>query len=254
MISASYIPGKSIIHQSDPRIKLILLLLTVSLFFLPVSILAMSIYYFLIAALTIYSLGLNRLIQAMKMILPILIFVVILTPPFYRGGDSVFIIKNTVILSSEGISQTLKLILRFSGITVSFYLFFACTSINYFILTLEWFNLPYNAALIITIALRFIPSMIMSYTNIKDAHKLRDTNTVKSKLYARIKNIFPTLVSVLILAIKSIPSLSMALELRGIGLDTERSRYSVIISKNMVLQFILSGVIVSVVLIIAVFM
>lgn len=245
MITSTYISGNSILHKADPRIKTIILLTIVILLFFPLSITAMTIIISLLLLTGINSLGFFKLMQPLKMILPIIIFVIILTPPFFRGGEAVMVIKNTVILTIAGIEQTLRLIFRFSGITLCFYIFFSTTSINYFILTLHWFRLPFKAALVITIALRYIPYMVIIYNNIRDAHKLRGNNYKNRKIWKKLGSIFPTLVSVLIQSIKSIPSLSMALELRGIGLSTERSQYHIIKSSKIVLQITIAVVIVA---------
>ncbi|MCK5672329.1 MAG: energy-coupling factor transporter transmembrane protein EcfT, partial [Spirochaetales bacterium] len=234
----------SIIHKADPRIKTVLLLTIVILFFFPLSITAMAAISFLLLLTGINSLGFSRSLQPIKMILPIIIFVILLTPPFFRGGNPVLVIKDIIILTGEGLEQTLRLIFRFSGITLCFYIFFSTTSINYFILTLNWFHLPFKAALVITIALRYIPYMIIIYNNIKDAHKLRGYDYRQKKLWKKLNSIFPTLVSVLIQSIKSIPTLSMALELRGIGLETKRSQFNYIKSNRMILQITIASVIV----------
>lgn len=254
MITSTFISGNSILHKADPRIKTIILLTIVTLLFFPLSITAMIFILTLLLVSGIRSLGFPRIAQALKMILPIIIFVIILTPPFFRGGDPVLAIKDTIILTTEGIEQTLRLIFRFSGITLCFYIFFSTTSNNYFILTLQWFHLPFKAALIITISLRYIPYMIIIYNNIKDAHKLRGIYYKKRKIWKKINSIFPTLVSVLIQSIKSIPSLSMALELRGIGLSTERSQYHVIKTSKIVLQIIITIVTVAVFILAVVFL
>lgn len=245
MITTTYVRGNSILHKADPRIKTIVLLTIVILLFFPLSITTMTIINALLLLSGINSLGFSKSIQPIKMILPIIIFVIILTPPFFRGGNPVLVIKDTVILTTTGIEQTLRLIFRFSGITLSFYIFFSTTSINYFILTLHWFRLPFKAALVITIALRYIPYMVLIYNNIRDAHKLRGSKYNDKKIWKKINNIFPTLISVLIQSIKSIPSLSMALELRGIGLKTERSQYHIIKSSKIALQIIITVVIVA---------
>jgi len=253
MISSTFIHGNSILHKADPRLKTIILLNIVIMFFLPLSITAMLIFFTGLLIIGIYSLGFLKAFQPVKMILPILIFVIILTPPFFKGGETILIIKNIIILTSEGLLQTLRLVLRFTGITVSFYIFFSTTSISSFVLTLEWFKLPYKAALIITIALRYIPSMIIIYNNIKDAHSLRSTGNSKKYFWRKLNTIFPTLVSVLIHSIKSIPTLSMALELRGIGSNTKRSQYNYIESSKMILQITISGVILLLVILVALY-
>jgi len=253
MISSTFIQGNSILHKADPRLKAIILLSIVVIFFLPLSISAMLILFTGLILLGINSLGLLKALQPVKMILPILIFVIILTPPFFKGGETILIIKNTTILTSEGLFQTLRLILRFTGITVSFYIFFSTTSISSFVLTLEWFKLPYKAALIITIALRYIPSMIIIYNNIKDAHSLRSADNSKKYFWKKLNTVFPTLVSVLIHSIKSIPTLSMALELRGIGCSTKRTQFNLIKSNKMILQITVSGVILLLIILVALY-
>ncbi len=254
MISSTYTNGNSIIHRADPRIKIIILLTITTLFFFHLSITAMVLLFLLLAGAGIGSLGFLKVLQPIKMILPIIIFVTILTPPFFKGGDPVLSIRDTIILSTVGIEQTLRLIFRFAGITLSFYIFFSTTSINYFILALSWFKLPYKAALIVTIALRYIPYMIVIYNNIRDAHKLRGDNYRNRKLWKKLNTIFPTLVSVLIQSIKSIPSLSMALELKGIGLETERSQFNCIKSNKIILQIIITSVIVLLLILISIFL
>ncbi|MEA1911455.1 MAG: CbiQ family ECF transporter T component, partial [Spirochaetota bacterium] len=119
MITSTFIQGNSFLHKTDPRLKTIILLCTVILFFLPLSITAMFIFFTGLVLVGMYSLGFLKALQPVKMILPIIIFVIILTPPFFRGGETILIIKNIIILTSEGLFHTLRLILRFTGITVS---------------------------------------------------------------------------------------------------------------------------------------
>lgn len=253
MITSTYIQGNSILHKADPRIKTILLLSIVIFFFLPLSIPAILVIFMALTGIGIYTLGLSRLLQPLKMILPIIIFVIVLTPPFYKGGEILLMVKSIIVLTSEGLIHTVRLLLRFTGITISFYIFFSTTSIDNFILTLEWFKLPYKAALVVTIALRYIPSIIIIYNNIRDAHSLR-LSTKKILFWKKLNNIFPTLVSVLIHSIKSIPSLSMALELRGIGMTSERSQFNYIKSNKMILQIIITGAILALVLLASIFL
>lgn len=253
MITSTYIQGSSILHKADPRLKTVLLLCFVIFFFLPLSIPAIVVIFLAIFGIGIYTHGLSGLVQPLKMILPIIIFVIFLTPPFFKGGEILLIIKNIVILTSEGLIHTIRLLLRFTGITISFYIFFSTTSIDNFILTLEWFKLPYKSALVITIALRYIPSMVIVYNNIKDAHSLRLVSSNKIIFWKKLSNIFPTLVSVLIHSIKSIPALSMALELRGIGMISKRSQLKYIKSEKMILQITITGVILLLIIFTAIF-
>ncbi len=243
MITSTYIEGGSFIHKSDPRIKIIILLNLLVLLFSPVSIPALTILLITVSTLAVISIGFSSLRIPLKMVLPIVIFIILLTPPFYKEGNPVLQIKGRIILTSTGLEQILRLVLRFSGITILFFVFFATTTINRFILALQWFRLPYRTALIITIALRYIPYMVTIYGNIQDAHKLRKTNDDRNIFLAKFKRIFPSLVSVLIHSVKSIPTLSMALELRGIGLEIRRTQFNTIKFNRKILQLFICGVI-----------
>lgn len=228
MITSTYLERNSFLHKTDPRIKLFLLLFLTISFFLTDQIPVTAVYLLFITVLIILSCGFKEIFIPLKTIYPILIFIIILTPPFHTGGIIYLQIQSFVLLSYNGLEETLRLIVRFTGITSIFFLFFRTTSIDELILSLRWFKLPYNATLIITIALRYIPHMIGIYTNVLDAHKLRknwNDPQPKGYLAARIKKILPVLVSVLIQSIKTIPTLAMALELKGLGSSRQRSQY-----------------------------
>jgi energy-coupling factor transporter transmembrane protein EcfT len=90
------------------------------------------------------------------------------------------------------------------------------------------------AALVITIAFRYIPHIASLYQAVSDAHRLRRPSPAGGgrrkgwlgRLRERISRIFPTLVSVTIHAIKTIPALSMTLETRGFGRPEKRSSFA----------------------------
>ena len=228
MISGTYLPGHSYIHRTDPRIKFTLLILWVIALILPVSIVSLIGYYAGLVCIIVTSLSFRQVVQPLKTIWPILVLVALLTPPFHVSGDVLFQVGGVIQISVGGLQEALILILRFSGITSAFFLFFRTTTIDDFILTLRWYGLPYSGALIITIAFRYIPSLLQLYHNIEDAHALRrpaPTGQNRFHPVKKFKHIFPILVSVMIHSIKSIPTLSMALESRGFGRTNPRTSY-----------------------------
>ena len=133
------------------------------------------------------------------------------------------------VLTDRGLILTTALIIRFTGITAAFYLFFSTTETGPFILALRAFGLPYRAALTVTISLRYIPDMFSTYGRISDAHKLRRAGfesggaARRRGFRHRLNNLFPVLISVLIHAVKSIPSLAMALDSKGLGRGNRRT-------------------------------
>ena len=228
MIGTAYTPGTSIIHRADPRFQLLALLIWVVAFIYPSDLASQGECYLGVIVLFAIGLPLRSILVPIRSIWPILVLVLLLTPPFHVGGRTILDIGGWYRLSTAGLGEALRLILRFTGITSVFFLFFRTTSIDDFILALQWFGMPYTAALVITIAFRYIPSLISLYGNIQDAHALRRPAAQNSHGYhpvRRFTHIFPTLVSVMIHSIKGIPNLSMALELRGFGRHERRTSY-----------------------------
>lgn len=215
-------------HRADPRLKLFVLVVWVIFFVLSSSLPVLASYYLLLAVVLGIFLSIRVLFIALRIIWPILLLVLVLTPPFQVGGTILFEIGSRYRISTGGLGEAAMLMLRFSGITTLFVTFFRTTPIDRFILTLRWYGLPYSAALVVTIAFRYIPSFIQVYHNIRDAHALRrpeSTGTTGFNPIKKFSGIFPTLVSVMIHSVKGIPSLSMALETRGFGRNNPRTSY-----------------------------
>ncbi len=229
MITDTFKPGHSMLHRLDPRPKLILLVVTSVVFFLPIPPLYLTPYVALLALLTLLCLGPRELAIPMLAILPILLIVTILTPLFRREGEPILLLLGRVIATTGGLKETGRMILRFTGVTLAFFLYLRTTDINNLILALRWFRLPFGASLVVTITLRYIPYMVNVYSNVVDAHKLRSGTPGKRErrwaFFRRLKKTLPVLTSVLIYAIKGVPMLSMALESRGVGRNNPRTMY-----------------------------
>ena len=221
MLSETYIKRNSFLHRFDPRIKLFFLLIFSIYFFLPLSCLKYySAISFIILA-GIFSIGFTGIIKPIKSIFPLLIMIILFTPPFYTDGKIYIMFFNYPVVTDKGLYEAFFIIGRFSGLTLLFYLFLKTTRIEDLTLSLRFFKLPYKAALIISLTFRYIPYAASVYENTTDAHKMRLTNysdTVsKWNFPARFKKLLSVLTSVLIQSVKSIPNLAMVLETRGIG-------------------------------------
>ena len=245
MITETYQKGSSFLHRLDPRVKIIHLLFFSVVFFLPVSVIKYYAVFSLIFISGCIASGLKNVIKPLKVIMPLLLLIIILTPLFHHEGDVILRTGDFVILTSSGISETLHLVGRFLGITLLFYIFLRTTRIDDFILALRYFGLSHRNAVVITITLRYIPYLMSVYENTMDAHKMRLTvNTQlpgKWNFSARFRNLLSVLTSVLIQAVKGIPVLAMALETRGFGRKTRHGRLKKMKGiKNLLPEIILS--------------
>jgi len=227
MIADSFIPGNSFLYRFDPRPKLVCLTAFVCFFFIESSIAVQAGLLLSLILLTGFNLGAKKAASPFRLIWPILVLTAILTPPFNMSGDVLLALNGRSLLTSDGLNAATAMVIRFSGITAAFFLFFSTTETSAFILALRSFGLPYKAALTITISLRYIPDMFRTYSNISDAHKLRSAGIKKGgkkgSFKKRLSHLFPVLISVLIQAVKSIPSLAMALDSKGFGRRNTRT-------------------------------
>jgi energy-coupling factor transport system permease protein len=245
VIAESFIAGKGPLYQFDPRPKFIILISLVILFLVETNLIIQGGMIIFISILTGISLGYRRIFKPLRSILPIIILTAVLTPPFNTEGEALLRFGERVILSSSGLYLTAGLILRFTGITAAFYLFFSTTETASFILALRAFGMPFRAALTVTISLRYIPDMFSTYGRISDAHKLRTAGIARKGrrkgFLHRFNNLFPVLISVLIHAVKSIPALAMALDSKGFGRNNPRSSCRKLVSWHMIAGQLLIG-------------
>lgn len=194
---------KSFLYKSDPRLKLIIMLIYTAAFFCPISAFRYGLLLVPVVAAGFITCGFKPFLSVFKLILPLLVLTALVTPFF------------------SGIHETVRIILRFIGITALFFLYFKTTDSDQFIQTLRFFGMPYRIALIISISISYIPLLLDTYHDADSAHKLRYTENCPSvsrwNFIARFRAILPVLASVLIQAVKNIPTLAMALEIRGVG-------------------------------------
>jgi energy-coupling factor transport system permease protein len=218
-------PGAGFLRRYDPRAKLILLIPLLVCYFLPVAPIVLAPYTAALVLLVAAGLGPKQLVSPLRFIGPMLAFIFLLTPPFYRGGQSLLVVFGAPILSSEGLRTTLTLSLRLTGLTLGFFLVMRTVTLDELVLSLRWFGLPYTACLVIVIALRTVPSVSSAWRNALDAHRLRSASSKRGGRTGIVERYLPVLTSVFIHAVKWIPVLAMALESRGFGRSNRRTAF-----------------------------
>jgi energy-coupling factor transport system permease protein len=228
--------GATALHRYDPRAKALSLFAFLVLFFLPLHVWHLGIYLGVLLLLSGVFLGIPNTLRPIRLILPILVLVLLLTPPFHRDGSALLTIRGLTVLSTSGLLLALRLVVRFTGITLSFYLFIGTTDPDDLILAFRWFRLPYTVSLILSLALGYIPTIWTLYDQVREAHQLRlaaegrAVGVAASRpraggLFKRLREAIPVLTSVLILSVRRIPTLAMALESRGVGRKNPRTSY-----------------------------
>ncbi len=246
-------PGHSFLHRFDPRAKLLLLLPLFSCFFLPGPVWLPAAYVGALALAIVVWLGPHELAAPLRAVAPILLLICLLTPPFHPHGRPLVRLLSLTLITSEGLEETILLFMRFTGITLASFMVFRTLDLNDFVLSLRWFGLPFSLCLVLIVTLRYIPSLGETWRNVRDAHKLRSGPSQPGKR-SRPRGWMPLFTSILIEAIKGIPSLAMALESRGFGRKTLRTSYAVLPAANRFASDLAIVVAVSAVLIVPAFL
>ncbi len=227
MNTSTYIPGRGFLYKLDPRAKVLLLVLMLVLFFLPITLVGLYSIVLLVVLVGWHNTGKENIGRVFRSILPMLIFMALFSPLSKRDGVSLLQVGSFTLITTEALLYTLRLAGRFIGISYAATLLFATTLTGELILALRFWRLPYRAALIITLSFTYIPFIADSFVQISESHRLREASEVAQKptLLRRLRDLIPTLTSVLVIALRSIPNVAMSLELRGLGRREERTSY-----------------------------
>lgn len=215
--------GKGLLFRTDARLKILILLEIVVAVFLPLKVWAPAALALALAVLSAIELGPRRSAGIFATILPVLLAMALLLPLCGRGGRPVLATAGGHVLATkEGLDGLVLVGGRFVVLTFGFSLLIRTTNQNEMVRALASFGLGFKAALTISLALRFLPTLQKTFSLISDSHSLRQSGAGKRR---RMREIGPTLVSALVCSLRSIPLTAMALEIRGWGRKEKPTMY-----------------------------
>ncbi len=231
-----FFPGQSFVHKLDPRMKLILTVLYVVNLFLVSRFLGFLIVGGLMLLVVIFSgISLKVVLRGMRPILFIAAFTAVFNI-LYGGGDPIFPdIAWLSWLKTEGVRNALFMIIRiFLLIMGTSYLTYTTSpvmltdAIERLFRPLSAFRLPvHELAMMMTIALRFIPTLIDETDKIINAQKARGADFETGNIIRRAKSLIPILIPLLISAFRRAEELADAMECRCYHGGKGRTRYKV---------------------------
>lgn len=216
-----FIPGSSILHRLDPRTKI---LWTAALM---VSIFVIESWqeYVMMGALTLILLLISGVpvkqsLKGIKPLLFILAFTSVLNI-FLTGGTIIFEL-GPVRITYEGIISSIKIFIRLVMLVVSASLMTLTTTpmsmtdgIEKLIKPLEKIGVPaHEIAMMMSIALRFIPTLLEETERIMKAQASRGADFDTGSIFSRVKSFIPVLVPLFVSAFKRADELAEAMESR----------------------------------------
>ena len=217
-----YYPVESPVHRLDPRTKLLLTILYIVIVFLAKTLagyaLILGFVFFVSRASHVPFRMLLRGLKPLRMIV-ILTFLLNL---FFTGGDTLLFSIWTVRITREGLNQAVFYSLRLIFLVMGTSLLTLTTSpvalsdaIEVLLTPLKKIHFPaHELAMMMTIALRFIPTLLEETDKIKKAQMARGADFESGNLIARARAMIPLLVPLFVSAFRRAGDLAMAMESR----------------------------------------
>ena len=217
-----YFPGNSPVHRLDPRTKIIFLVAYIVALFTASNWLSYALVFcFLAAAIGLSRIPLKSILHGMKPLVMILIFTGILNI-FFTTGEKLIIKLWIVSIYLEGVIRAIFMMLRILMLISGTFLLTYTTSpialtdgLESLLGPLKKLRMPvHELAMMMCIALRFIPTLIEETDKIMSAQKARGADFESGKLLDRVKALVPILVPLFISAFRRADELATAMECR----------------------------------------
>ena len=229
-----FFPGYSHIHKLDPRTKIILAVLYIVAVFLansPASFAAVFIFTAILVAVSRISFGV--IFRGIKPIVFILLFTALINL-FMTGGEGEPLVEFWVLkIYTEGVARAIFMALRVILLITGTSLLLTYTTspisltdgLESLLSPLKRIGVPVHTfAMMMSIALRFIPTLVEETEKIMNAQKSRGADFTSGSLAKRAKALVPLLIPLFVSAFKRAEELATAMECRCYRGDYNRTK------------------------------
>ncbi|MCC5890984.1 MAG: energy-coupling factor transporter transmembrane protein EcfT [Alkalibacterium sp.] len=233
LIFGRYIPGHSFIHQLDPRAKL-----TSAIWFIVIIFLAnnwltyLVLALFVLTAIKLSAINPKFFINGVKPLIWLILFTVILQILF-TSGQTIWFRFGPIVISEEGILNGVFIFMRFvliifmsTILTLTTMPLSLTDAIEYLLRPLAAVKVPvHEIALMLSIALRFVPTLMDETEKIMNAQRARGIDFGEGNIYQQMKSIVPLLIPLFVSSFNRAEELATAMEARGYKGGEGRTKY-----------------------------
>ena len=227
-----YFPGDSLLHRLDARFKIVMTLLYIVMLFMGDALysLAFGIVY-CIGALILSKLPLKLFFKSLKPLFPILFMTAVLDIFFITEG-TVYFAAGFLKITEDGVLTAVRMVVRIVFLIIGSSLLTYTTSpiqltdaIERLLSPLKKVRFPVHSfAMMMTIALRFIPTLMEETDKIIAAQKARGASFDTGKLTEKAKALIPVLIPLFVSAFRRAEELATAMECRCYRGDVGRTK------------------------------
>ena len=226
-----FLPANSVIHKLDPRVKIVLTITLIVAVFVCGNFASLLLFAaFVITVMALTKIKISMYLRSIKALIPIIIFTSILNAIYVKTGDVLFHIWKLDV-TTGGVERAVFMSARILlMIFCSSVLTYTTTpndltdAIERLLMPLKYIglgNAVHIMAMMMTIALRFIPLLIEETDKIMNAQKARGADMESGSILKRVKAMIPILIPLFLSAIRRATDLAEAMECRcyngGVG-------------------------------------
>ena len=226
-----YFPGNTVVHRLDPRTKLLMVVVYIVALFLAKWWVSYGVMLaFLVTAVVLSHIKPKALFRGLKPLIVIMIFTALINL-FYSDGE--VLVKFWIFrITREGIVQAAFLVLRIMMLVTGTFLLTYTTSpialtdgMESLLSPLKKLHFPvHELSMMMSIALRFIPTLIEETDKIISAQKARGADFESGNIFRRAKALVPILVPLFVSAFRRADELATAMECRCYHGDEGRTK------------------------------
>ncbi len=237
IVFGQYCEGKSVLHRLDPRAKIIMSVLFIVDIFIAKSIWAFALLFVFTALCVVLSgINLGIILRGLRPILIIMAFTAVINVFWYRG-ETLLVDFWVINIYLEGIVNAFLVVLRVVLLLAGTSVILTYTTtplaltdgLESLLSPLAKIKVPvHEFSLMMTIALRFIPTLIEETQKIMNAQKARGADFTEGSLVSRAKALIPVMVPLFTSAFRRADELATAMECRLYRGGEGRTRMNVL--------------------------
>jgi energy-coupling factor transport system permease protein len=217
-----YFPGDSIVHRLDPRIKIIITIILITALFLIARFIGFAIFLgFITLMVFVAELPIKKIIKGLKPIFFLVLLTLFLHIFLTKGGEVLWqwrfisIEEKGLYTGLFMVSRIMLLITFTSLLTLTTSPLQLTDGIEYLLKPFKRFGVPASElAMMMTISLRFIPTLLEEADKIMKPQKSRGADFESGSIIKRAKNLIPLLVPLFISSFRRADELALAMESR----------------------------------------
>lgn len=226
-----YFPGNSLLHKTDARFKVLILIEYIVIVLMAKSAYAIGLAFLLTAFLMVFSgVKISLLLKSVKPLIFVLVFTCLINLFLTRGDSDPLVAWKFIKIYKEGIRNAIVMLIRLLSLVLGTSVLISFTTspleltdaLESLLSPLKKIKVPvHEFAMMMSIALRFIPTLIEETNKIISAQKARCADFDSGNIFKKLKAMVPILIPLFVSAVRRAEELADAMECRcyhgGVG-------------------------------------